>query len=347
MLTLAYPWLLALLPLPAAVWLAVPPYRQSRQSVRAPFLARLASLTGQQPAPGAIVMRGGWLRWLALWALWSTALLAVARPQFIEPPVSKTVPVRDLLLAVDLSGSMEVKDFHNAAGAVVDRLTAVKQVLDDFLARRQGDRVGLIFFGSAPFVQAPFTDDLKLCRKLLDEAQTNLAGPQTALGDAIGLAITMFDRSDLKDRVLIVLTDGNDTASKVPPKKAAEIAKTKGIVIHTVAVGDPQAAGEDALDTATLQDIATSTGGLYSFAADRDQLAEIYRQLDQLGTRPAETITHRPRRDLYWVPLAVTLVGTLAYHALRLTFSRLGHGRAAALDRSAPAALGNQQRSAA
>src|SRR5262249_45336819 len=155
----------------------------------------------------------------------------------------------------------ETQDFMDAKGQKVDRLTAVKEVLDDFLAKRKGDRVGLIFFGSAPFVQAPITEDLQVCRKLLDEAQVKMAGPQTAFGDALGLAITVFDRSDVKDRVLIALTDGNDTASKVPPAKAAQIARDKGIVIHTISVGDPRAAGEDALDLDTLKSVATTTGG--------------------------------------------------------------------------------------
>ncbi|MCB1699123.1 MAG: VWA domain-containing protein, partial [Halioglobus sp.] len=183
--------------------------------------------------------------------------------------------MRDLILAVDLSGSMATKDFKNASGQTVDRLTAVKEVLDSFLAKRQGDRVALIFFGSAPFVQVPFTEDLKVCRQLLDEAQVSMAGPQTAFGDAIGLAINLFDRSEVKERVLIALTDGNDTASQVPPLKAAQIAKDKGITIHTVAVGDPRAVGEDALDEDTLKQVASTTGGLYAHAADTQQLNEI------------------------------------------------------------------------
>jgi Ca-activated chloride channel family protein len=226
-----------------------------------------------------------------------------------------------MLLAVDLSGSMDTKDFTNAKGETVDRLAAVKEVLDDFLTQREGDRVGLIFFGSAPFVQAPFTEDLKVCRQLLDEAQTKMAGPQTALGDAIGLAITMFDRSQMKDRVLILLTDGNDTVSNVPPRKAGEIAKDKGIVIHTVAVGDPRAAGESALDVDTLKNISTETGGIYSFAADRDQLARIYDQLDKLNTRPAETVSHRPRRDVFWWPLVAGLLVSFVWQATQLVAS--------------------------
>lgn len=116
-----------------------------------------------------------------------------------------------------------------------DRLTAVKQVLGTFLTKRDGDRVGLLVFGSAAFVQAPFTEDLQVCRSLLQEMQVRMAGPQTKLGDAVGLAITVFERSDVKERVLIVLTDGNDTGSQVPPDKAAAIARDKGIKIYTIA----------------------------------------------------------------------------------------------------------------
>jgi Ca-activated chloride channel family protein len=155
-----------------------------------------------------------------LWGVWVCLVLALARPQWLEAPISKTLPTRDLLLAVDLSGSMETQDFTDASGQRVDRLTAVKQVLDEFLARRQGDRVGLIFFGSAAFVQAPFTEDLEACRTLLGEAQVRMAGPKTVFGDAIGLAITVFARAaGLQERVLIVLTDGNDTDSEVPPAR--------------------------------------------------------------------------------------------------------------------------------
>ena len=322
MLTLAYPWLLLLLPLPLLIWWFVPPHLESRQGLIVPFLPRLAEQSGQKPAEGAVVMRRGWLRWISLLIGWLCVVLALARPQIIERPVTKEIPVRDLLLAVDLSGSMETKDFKNAKGDTVDRLTAVKEVLDDFLSRRKGDRVGLIFFGSAPFVQAPFTEDLKVCSQLLDEAQVRMAGPQTAFGDALGLAISVFDRSAVKDRVLIALTDGNDTASKVPPVKAAQIAKDKGILIHTISVGDPTAAGEDALDVDSLKSVAATTGGIYAHAADRNQLEEIYRKIDALETREAETISHRPKRDVYWWPLAIGFGVSLLQHTLQLAIHR-------------------------
>ena len=322
MLTFAYPWLLLLLPLPLLVWWLVPPHREPRQALVVPFLQRLVAQGGQSLAEGAVVLRGGWLRRISLVFAWCCVVLALARPQKIEPPVTKEVPVRDLLLAVDLSGSMETKDFKNARGETVDRLTAVKEVLDEFLSRRKGDRVGLIFFGSSPFVQAPFTQDLQVCRQLLDEAQVKMAGPQTAFGDALGLAIDVFDRSPAKDRVLIALTDGNDTASQVPPAKAAAIAKDKGIVIHTISVGDPTTAGEDALDIETLKAVATTCGGTYAHAADRDQLDDIYHKIDALETRQAETISHRPRRDIYWWPLAIGLGVSLLQQTLQLAMHR-------------------------
>src|SRR5262249_16288989 len=132
----------------------------------------------------------------------------------------------------------------------------------------------------------------------------------------------VFDRSQVKERVLIALTDGNDTASKVPPAKAAEIARDKGIVIHTVAVGDPRAAGEDALDVDTLKNIASTTGGLFAHAGDRAQLNEIYAKLDKLETHKAETVSHRPRRDVFWWPLALGLFVSALQHTLQLILNR-------------------------
>jgi Ca-activated chloride channel family protein len=334
-LILAHPWALALLPLPLLAWFLLPAHRQGREALVVPFVDRLARLTGQAPGTGVVVSSGGWLRWTSLLFAWLCLILALARPQVIEAPETKQIPVRDLLLAVDLSGSMETKDFKNAQGREVDRLTAVKEVLDDFLQRRQGDRVGLIFFGSAPFVQAPFTEDLKVCRQLLDEAQVRMAGPQTAFGDALGLAIHVFARSPMQEKVLIALTDGNDTASQIPPAKAAEIARDQGIVVHTVAVGDPRAAGEDALDVTALKSVAATTGGLFAQATDRQQLAEIYRQLDQLETRKAQTVTHRPRHDVYWWPLLAALVASMLQHGIQIALRWSPHSVRADPARSA------------
>lgn len=308
MLTCVYPWLFALLPAPLLVcWLA-PARREATVGLRVPFLDRLARLTGQAPTAGAVVPRRERFALACLVLCWVCVVAALARPQWLEPPVTKTVPVRDVLVAVDLSGSMETTDFTDASGKRTDRLTAVKGVLDEFLKRRTGDRVGLIVFGSAPFVQAPFTQDLDVCRELLTETRVGMAGPKTAFGDAIGLAVTVFDRSTVPEKVLIVLTDGNDTGSLVPPQKAAEVARDKKVVVHTVAVGDPKAAGEDKLDEVTLRRVCETTGGTYSHAGNRAELEAVYARLDALPTQEAQTLTHRPRRDLFHWPLALGLV---------------------------------------
>ncbi|MEO0653174.1 MAG: VWA domain-containing protein [Planctomycetota bacterium] len=319
MIALAAPWVLLLLAAPVLVRLLARPHRAEHDAVYAPFVGRLAEALGQAPASAVSLAPRRRVQALAFAVVWGLIVLALARPQWVGDPLERTLATRDLLLAVDLSGSMETEDFTDDSGRTVDRLTAVKQVLDDFLARREGDRVGLVFFGNAAFVQAPFTDDLEVCRLLLGEAQVRMAGPKTALGDAIGLAIGVFDESELDERVLIALTDGNDTASRIPPAKAAAIASDRGITIHTVAVGDPEAAGEERLDERTLEQVAQATGGEYAFAADREQLEAVYARLDALDTRDAQVQTYRPRTELFAWPLGLaTLLSWLLAAALHL-----------------------------
>lgn len=314
MLTLALPWVLLLLPLPLLLRQLLPPYGQSRAALRLPQFRQLAEASGARPGQTAAVRRRSRLQALLFMLVWVAMVTALARPQWLEPALTRELPTRDLLLAVDLSGSMEAEDFKDANGNTIDRLSAVKQVLDDFLTRREGDRVGLLVFGNAAFVQAPFTQDLDAVRELLGDTVPRMAGPRTAFGDAIGLAITLFQRSELEQRSLIILTDGNDTGSQVPPEKAAAIAADQGIVIHTVAIGDPGSVGEQALDQDSLRAVAAATGGRYFFAADRDALQQIYTTLDQLETRQVETISHRPRRELYPWPLALAFLAALLYH---------------------------------
>ena len=313
MLTFAHPWLFLLLPLPWLIRKLLPTHHERKVAVRVPFLQRLSRLAGLQPGSGVAVTRRPWSQWLMLGLTWLFVVAALTRPQWLEEPVIKELPMRDLLVAVDLSGSMEAQDFTDAEGNNVDRLTAVKQVLDAFFARRDGDRAGLILFGSAAFVQVPFTNDLDVVRELLDEAQIRMLGPRTMLGDAMGLAINLFERSEVDERVLIVLTDGNDTGSLVPPERAAEIARDNGVVTYTIAIGDPASVGEQALDEKTLENIASITGGSYFHANDRNELEAIYTELDEVNPRQVETQSYRPLTDLYHWPLAAGMLLTLLY----------------------------------
>jgi len=316
MFELSYPYLLLLLPLPLLLRRIFPEFKVQKSAIRAPFFDEYARLVDGSKAKmgNSAVSRQSAIQIFVISISWVLLLIALARPQFIEAPLTKTIPTRDLLLAVDLSGSMETEDFLNSDGKMVNRLEAVKEVLDEFLEKRRGDRVGLIFFGTAPFVQVPFTEDLDVCRTLLEEAQVRMAGPQTMIGDAIGLAITIFEENDTKDRVLILLTDGNDTDSAIPPEEAAKIASERMITIHTVAIGDPTAAGEAELDEASLREIAAISQGSYYHAGDRKELEDIYIQLDRLETTELETISYRPKRDLFHWPLAFILIITFTFH---------------------------------
>lgn len=313
MIAFAYPWCFVLLPLPLLLWWRLPPYREASASVRLPFFGEVASAAGLEPATGAHVPRRNWVQHLLAPLVWGLVVVALARPQFLEPPIYKTEPVRDLLLALDLSQSMDTRDFKDPAGALEPRVQAVRQVVSAFVAHRPGDRIGLIVFGDAPYPLAPFTLDHALVRTLIDDMMPGMAGASTSLGDAIGLGIKMFDNSHAAEKVLILLTDGNDTASRMPPAQAADIARTRGVVVHTVGIGDPAATGEQKVDLAMLQRIATTTGGRYFFGADQSALADIYATLDRVTPHREKTLSWRPRRELFMWPLGVAMLLVLAY----------------------------------
>lgn len=316
-----------LLPLPLLIARLLPAFSAEHASVRIPWFARVVRFSGAQPGQGRTPLRRGMKERLMFATVWMLLVTALARPQFLEPPVHQTVPTRDLLLLLDLSGSMAAEDFTNEAGDKVSRLTAVQGVLDRFLAEREGDRVGLVVFGNAAFVQVPFTQDLDACRLLLTELAPRMAGPKTALGDAIGLGITLFEQSEVENRVIIALTDGNDTGSRVTPSEAARIAADNEIVIHAVAVGDPASVGEEKLDENALQDLAAETGGTYFYAGDREQLTDVYAVLDRMETRQVDTLSHRPRRDLFQWPLSAALLLSLLQHAPRAMSAVRGGSR--------------------
>jgi Ca-activated chloride channel family protein len=284
-------------------------------------MKRLEKLSNQKATAGSALLRPSRIQKAMTLFIWILIVLALARPQWIGEALTKSIASRDLLLAVDLSTSMDNKDFRAPNGKDIDRLTAVKLVVDDFLARRKGDRVGLILFGSAAFVQAPFTEDIQACRTLLDEAQIGMAGPKTMLGDAIGLSITLFEKSDLEERVLILLTDGNDSGSKVPPENAAQIAADYNITIHTIAVGTIIPGSKDAIDTQTLKNVAKITGGGFFLASSREELEAIYKRIDSMKLHKAQIITHRPTSELFHWPLGAALILALLYHLWQLLFS--------------------------
>ncbi|MCZ7463818.1 VWA domain-containing protein [Rhizobium rhizogenes] len=316
MYQLDLPWFLLLLPAPLLVWWLLPARRETSDSIRLPFFDNVAQAAGVSPSEGSIIPRRSWAQTLVEAVAWCLIVLALARPQFVAPPIEKSEPQRDILLALDLSQSMEAKDFRAPDGNAEARVNAVRSVVSDFVSKRAGDRIGLIAFGDAPYPLAPFTMDHALVRSMIENLLPGIAGPRTALGDSIGLAIRMFENTSVPEKVLIVLTDGNDTTSRMPPLKAAEIAKNRQIVIHTVGIGDPSASGEDKLDIATLKKIASETGGRYFFGGNQQELATIYGVLDAITPEDQKRLSWRPRTELFHWPLAAALVLLGAWYGI-------------------------------
>lgn len=321
MFEFAWPWLLALLPLPLLFWWWLPPYRARQASVQVPFFDRLATATGQTPQRGAVVLRRRAVQMIAAILIWILIVAALARPQWVSDPLTHEIAARDLILAVDISGSMDQRDFQDTDGTMLTRLDGVKRVIKDFIARRHGDRIALILFGTRPYVQVPFTQDLQTAEQLLEQTQVGMAGQQTAIGDTIGLAIRTFEGSTAKQRLLILLTDGNDTASRVPPEHAADIAHQNSVVVYTIGVGDPAASGENRVDLGVLQNVAATTQGHFFRAEDGAHLAAIYADIDKLAPAKLDKQSWRPKLPLFQWPLGAAALLALALWLALLTES--------------------------
>ena len=319
MLELAWPLLALLLPAPLIIRLLLPAVKQRQQAaLRVPFFDQLQQLSGQQQ--GRFTPQRGRSGWLVV-LIWCCLILAAVRPQWLGEPVATPLTGRDLLMAVDVSGSMEIPDL-SLRGEQVDRLTVVKSVASDFIQQRLGDRVGLVIFGSQAYLQTPLTHDRHTVSQMLNEAQIGIAGKATAIGDAIGLSIKRLrDRPD-QSRVLILLTDGDNTAGEVDPREAAKLAAQENIKIYTIGLGADrlEVAGffgsrtvnpSQDLDESLLTEVAELTGGSYFRAKDTEELDQIYQLLDQLEPSEGESEYYRPRDELYFWPLGLALLLSL------------------------------------
>ncbi|HJO22786.1 MAG: VWA domain-containing protein [Myxococcota bacterium] len=314
MIDFALPWLLLLLPLPLLVWWLFPPAPEgSGGALRVPFFASLRAL----PAGGAGGSGSGRAALVLKVAAWSLLVVAAAQPRWMGEPRSVSTHGRDLMIALDLSGSMATEDF-DVSGHSVDRLRVVNAVAREFVNHREGDRIGLVLFGTRAYLQAPLTFDRQTVIEMLDEAEIGLPGEETAIGDAIGLAVKHLRNRPAEERVLVLLSDGASNTGVLEPVQAAELAAREGVRIYTIGIGSgrqvvqtlmgPRVMNTDAeLDEAALQKVADLTGGAYFRARDTQGLVEVYRRIDALEPTEGEAAQVRPTRALFHYPLAAAL----------------------------------------
>lgn len=319
MFELQWPWLLALLPLPLLVML-LPAQKKEDAALRVPFFAQVKTLETQTHSLRSKKLASTFL----LWLIWAGLVLAAANPQWIGEPISMPNSGRDLLVAVDISGSMKIEDMKYQ-GQAIQRVDAVKMVVGDFVKNRKSDRLGLVLFGTQAYLQAPLTYDRQTVNTLLQEAQIGFAGEQTAIGDAIGLAIKRLRARPDAQRVLVVLTDGANTAGELEPIKAAELAEKEHVKIYTIGFGADEMMVDNGffgsrrvnpsadLDEPTMRAIAEKTGGQYFRARNLEELHEIHQTLNRLEPIESEEEKFRPVKSLFYLPLAAALLLSLCW----------------------------------
>ncbi len=329
MITFTWSQLLWLLPLPFLLRYILPSARRFEDSaIKVPFFSDINSLNitaGQLQATPPF-----WLKRFLGYLIWFLLVIAAARPTLTGDPVTLPASGRDLMIAIDISGSMEIADME-LNGRQVDRLTMVKSVAGDFIERRIGDRIGLILFGRNAYLQTPLTFDRKTVSTMLKEAEIGLAGKETAIGDAIGLAAKHLRDRSQKTHVVILLTDGANTAGEVDPLQAAWLASQMDVRIYTIGIGAdimqvPTLFGSRTinpsrdLDEETLKEVAQRTGGTFFRAKDTKAMEQVYRQLDELEPTEVESRTFRPQKSLFYWPLGAALLLSML---LALTFTNL------------------------
>ncbi|MBK1720128.1 VWA domain-containing protein [Thiocystis violacea] len=315
MITLEWPWVLAALPLPLLAR-ALP---RARAEVGAALRFPLRLDLGAEPT-GTRGGTQGWRLMLAILA-WMLLVLAAARPQWVGEPIGLPLAGRDLMLAVDVSGSMEQEDYE-VNGRAVSRLGAVQAVASAFIERREGDRLGLILFGSRAYLQTPLTFDAATVAAMLRDSVVGLAGRETAIGDAIGLAVKRLREQPEGQRVLVLLTDGENTAGMLDPLEAAGLAAQAGVRVYSVGIGGGDVGirtafgmrllrqGSD-FDPSTLKRIAEVSGGRYFAASSRAELEAVYAELDRLEPNQRDERTYRPQRALFVWPAGLALLLSL------------------------------------
>ncbi len=320
----AYPYVALLAPLPFLVYWLLPAIKNRSSALIYPYFERTAIVSKQKPKKASHIKKRNGFAWVAMYLIWLLLLVAMASPELVGKPERKIKTSRNFLILADLSFSMANKDWVIDSQPVT-RWQAVKDIMQDFIVRRKSDRMGLVFFASNAYIQAPFTSDLETVRTMLDEADVGMAGQMTNIGKAIVKGMDMFERDTIESKVMLLLTDGVDSGMDILPLDAANMAKNDSTIIYTVGIGDPGNSSAD-LDERTLSEISNLTGGKYFRAKDAEELEGIYAELEKLEPIEYEEESFIPKTLLYYYPLGSALALALTLVLLSnmiLIFRRL------------------------
>jgi len=301
----AYPFVAFLAPLPILIYWLLPAIKSKSSSLIFPYFDAATKVSKQTPKNASLIKKRSWFSSGLMFVIWLLLLVSLASPELIGKPERKIKTTRNFLIVADLSFSMANKDWR-IDNQPVSRWEAVKSIMKDFIVRRESDRMGLVFFGSNAYIQAPFTTDLNTVKTMLDEADVGMAGQMTNIGKAIIKGMDLFERDSIQNKVILLLTDGVDSGMDILPLDAANLAKKEDAIIYSVGIGDPGSSSSD-LDERTLTEIAELTGGKYFRAKDAEALENIYKELDKLEPIEYEEESYTPKTLLYFYPLGVAL----------------------------------------
>jgi Ca-activated chloride channel family protein len=315
-----YKYAFFLLPLPLIIYFILPALRQQKTFMSVPFFKNFIEATGIKGKTGISVSKKKLINIISLSFIWILFVVALASPKLVGEPEQKIKTARSLMLAIDLSGSMATTDWK-INGKRASRWDAVKNVMAEFIKRREGDRIGLILFGTQAYLQVPFTSDLNVVNNYLQESEVGMPGERTAIGNAISLGVKLFEADSVERKVMILLTDGVDSGSEVNPIQAARAAANDSVVIYTIGIGDPNAKIFE-VDEPMMKQISNDTNGKYFLAIDDKQLDDVYKTLDQLEPIEYEEESLRPATLLYYYPLGalilIALLNQLSFGIINL-----------------------------
>ncbi len=312
---IACKWVFWLAPLPLVVYALLPALRKKRSALIIPSFQKTAALSNHRAKRRAWVSRRNLFSWIALTLVWLCLLAAASSPRFVGKPAKKTKTVRSFLIVTDISFSMATTDWV-VGGRRLSRWGAIKSIMKGFIADRKSDQIGLVMFGTNAYLQSPFTTDLETVGWLMDQTEVGMAGQMTSIGNAIAYSIKIFKEDTIKQKVMLLLTDGIDSGQDILPLDGAQAAKRDSIVIYTLGIGQAKGSGGYDLDEKTLKDIARTTGGSYFNAMNAGQLKNVYATLDKMQPIVYDEETYKPVVLLYKYPLAAAVLLTLIFQFL-------------------------------